>query len=149
MFSTRLGYLLVEDRLSSTSTRTFRQAWHLDAGTAPAIGTSGILTRRERGNVVIRQLIGAPVSRIVTGSTRPIQGWTSSVYGTLVKAPVVEATLRGSTVRYLTLVVPGAASPRVRISSLRVTATGYSLVVTVDGRTERVNVTSTSSTIRD
>ena len=149
VFSTRLGYLLVEDRLTSTTPRTFRQTWHLDAGSDPAVGTSGILTRRERGNVVIRQLVGTPLSRIVTGTTAPIQGWTSSEYGKLVKAPVVEATLRGSQVRYLTLVAPGAAAPRIRVSSLRVSATGYSMLLTVDGRTERVTVTSTSSTITD
>ena len=90
LFSTRLGYLLVEDRLTSTSPQTFRQTWHLDAGSDPVVGTSGILTRRERGNVVIRQLVGTPVGRIVTGTTDPIQGWTSSVYGKLVTAPVVE-----------------------------------------------------------
>ena len=148
IFSRKLGYLLVEDRLSSTKTRRFRQNWHLDADMAPAIGTSGVLTRRARGNLVIRQLLSGSTTRIVIGATSPIQGWISREYGSRIKAPVVEAIRSGTSVRYLTLVVPGAAAPKVRVGSLRVTSTGFSVVITVNGRSEQVTVTSTSSSIR-
>ena len=40
LFSRRLGYLVVEDRVSASTSRTFRQLWHLDSGTAPIVSGS-------------------------------------------------------------------------------------------------------------
>jgi hypothetical protein len=147
IFSRELGYLIVEDRVVSEAPRRVSQLWHLMDGTGPAIGTSGILTRRDRGNLVIRQLAADPTIRIVAGATDPIQGWISYGYGERIPAPVVEASMVGSDVRYLTLIVPGAARPQVRIDALRLTDGGFSLELTIDDRSEYVTATRTASVI--
>ena len=118
----------------------FRQLWHLVQGSAPTIDGRTVRTHRDRGNLVIRQLAAIRSTRIVKGSVSPIQGWISYRYRQKVAAPVVETTVSGSTGQFLTLLVPGAGTPAARIGSLRLTATGYSVVVTVGGRSERVQV---------
>jgi hypothetical protein len=85
--------------------------------------------------------------RIVNGSLSPIQGWISYRYGSKVPAPVVETTVAGTTGRFLTLLVPGAGAPSATIGSLHLTATGYSVVVTVSGHSERVVVRGGVATI--
>jgi hypothetical protein len=146
-WSRRLDYLLVEDRLSATRPRTFRQLWHLVDGSAPSVGVSTVVTHRARGNVLIRQLVGAPSLRIVSGRTDPIQGWISYRYGTKVAAPVVEAVQRGSTARYLTLIVPAEDAPAVRVSDLRSTARGYAVTISIGGHSERVVAAGSAITI--
>ena len=146
-FSRTLGYVLVDDRLASSSRRVFRQLWHLVQGSAPTIDGRTVRTHRDRGNLVIRQLAAIRSTRIVKGSVSPIQGWISYRYRQKVAAPVVETTVSGSTGQFLTLLVPGAGTPAARIGSLRLTATGYSVVVTVGGRSERVQVRGGVATI--
>jgi hypothetical protein len=143
-WSRRLGYLLVEDRATSTTRHTYRQLWHLVNGSSPAVGATSVWTRRPRGNVLIRELTGTPALRIVTGATNPIQGWISYQYGQRVAAPVVEAARSGTSVRYLTLIAPSEGAPNAQVRSLRLTADGYAVTITVDGRSERV-VTSGSN----
>ena len=137
-WSRRLGYLLVEDRATSSTSHVYRQLWHLVVRSSPAVGGSAVWTRRARGNVLIRQLFGTPTLRIVTGATNPIQGWISYHYGTRVAAPVVQAIKSGTSVRYLTLIAPSAGAPNAQVRSLRLTSTGYAVTITVDGRSERV-----------
>jgi hypothetical protein len=147
MFSRDLGYLIVEDRLSASGTHTFRQLWHLVDGSAPTVAAGIVTTHRTGANLVIRQLAGSPGIRIVSGRSSPIQGWISYRYGQKVAAPVVEATLRGRTARYLTLLVPTDGAPEVSVREVRLRANGYSLIVTVAGRSEWVTVSGTGVTI--
>jgi hypothetical protein len=137
-WSRRLGYLLVEDRAISTTSHVYRQLWHLVDGSSPAVGVHSVWTRRARGNVLIRQLAGTPTLRLVTGATDPIQGWISYQYGQRVAAPVVQAIRTGTSVRYLTLIAPSEGAPNAQVSSLRLTSGGYSVTITVGGRSERV-----------
>src|SRR6185436_14567251 len=113
-----LGYVLVDDRASSPTGHVYRQLWHLVDGSNPAVGVSSVWTRRTRGNVLIRQLTGAPALRIVSGATDPIQGWISYRYGLRVAEPVVQAVRSGTAVRYLTLIAPTEGAPDVRVTSL-------------------------------
>jgi asparagine N-glycosylation enzyme membrane subunit Stt3 len=54
----------------------------------------------------------------------------------------------GTSVRYLTVLVPDADGRfAVAFRDVRVSSTGFSLSVTVDGRTERVSATATGSSI--
>jgi hypothetical protein len=146
-WSRRLDYLLVEDRLSSSQPRTFRQVWHLVDGSAPSLGVSTVVTHRARGNVLIRELVGRPDLRIVSGRTDPIQGWISYHYGTRVAAPVVEAVRHGTDVTYLTLIVPAKGSPVVDVTELRSTARGYAVTISIGGHSERVVAAGSSITI--
>ena len=146
-WSRRLDYLIVEDRLTSSQPRTFRQLWHLVEGSAPTVGVSTVVTHRARGNVLIRELVGRPDLRIVSGRTDPIQGWISYHYGTRVAAPVVEAVRHGSEVTYLTLIVPAKGSPVVDVAGLRSTARGYAVTISIGGHSERVVAVGSSITI--
>ena len=137
-WSRGLGYLLVEDRATSVTRHTYRQLWHLVNGSRPAVGGSSVWTQRPRANLTIRQLAGAPVLRVITGATSPIQGWISYQYGQRVAAPVVEAVRSGTAVRYLTLIAPSEGAPDVRVRDLRLTTGGYAVTITIGGRSERV-----------
>jgi hypothetical protein len=140
-WSRNLDYLIVEDRLTSSTRRTYRQLWHFTEDANLATGTVGVRTRRTTGNVMIRQLVGTPRFRVVTGATDPVQGWISYHYGKRKAAPVVEVIRTGASVRYLTLIVPARGRPLAQVSSLRLTSDGYRLTVTIDGRSERVVAT--------
>jgi hypothetical protein len=108
---------------------------------------STVVTHRARGNVLIRELVGQPDLRIVTGRTDPIQGWISYHYGTKVAAPVVEAVRHGSEVTYLTLIVPAMGTPTVDVSGLRSTSRGYAVTISIGGHSERVVAAGSSITI--
>jgi hypothetical protein len=146
-WSRSLGYLLVEDRATSLVRHTYRQLWHLVEDARPLVTGSTVVTRRARGNVLIRQLAGGPTLRVVRGATNPIQGWISYRYGTKVAAPVVQAIRSGTSVRYLTLIAPTEGAPVVLVRNLRLTSGGYSLTITVGGRSERVVVGATTASI--
>ena len=62
VFSRNVGYLVVEDRASAQSSRTFRQLWHLDVGTAPVVGGRTVRSTRASGNVRIDPA-GRPADR--------------------------------------------------------------------------------------
>jgi hypothetical protein len=141
-WSRGLDVILVDDRVQSATVHTVRQLWHLINGSAPRVDGTTVRTQRERGNVTIQQLVGRPTIRIVTGRTSPVQGWISYHYGTKVAAPVEEAVQRGTSVRYLTLIVPSAGRRVATVSQLHLTATGYSLIVTIGEHAERITATA-------
>lgn len=143
-YSRTLDYLLVEDRLTSSTVHTYRQLWHLVEDGRPTLGGSTAVTHRPSGNVLIRELAGAPTLRVVMGETAPIQGWISYKSGQMLPAPVVEATQRGTSVRYLTLIVPAEGRPAAHVSGLRLTRAGYSVTVTIGGHSELVTVSGSS-----
>jgi hypothetical protein len=145
--SRRLHYVLVEDRAAAAATRTFRQLWHLEDTAAPVVSRDRFQTTNERGNLLVRQLIPASASGVVRGRTSPVQGWQSEVYNERLAAPVVEVVMTGKSVRYLTLLVPAAGTPAATVSNLRLTSDGYSVVVTIAGKSERVTVSGTTATI--
>jgi Heparinase II/III-like protein/Heparinase II/III N-terminus len=148
VFSRNAGYLVVEDRVSARSSRTFRQLWHLDVGTAPVVGGRSVRSTRASGNVRIIQLAVRPTVRIVKGRYTPVQGWISETLGKRRPAPVVEAIARGRTVRYLTLVVPTRGpNDRVAVTNVRLSGAGWSFDIDVAGVREHVQATAWNSAI--
>jgi hypothetical protein len=146
-WSRALDYLVVDDRVRSDEPHTYRQLWHLPRGAQPVLGADTVRTRRDRGNVLIRQLIGNVQQRIVTGRTSPIQGWVSLTYASLKKAPVAEVIQRGRDVRYVTLIVPAKGRPRAEVLAFSPTDRGYVLRVRIGNRVERVVVDGASVSI--
>jgi hypothetical protein len=142
-----MNYMLIDDRATATATRTFRQLWHLDDTADPLVSTSSFRTRHLRGNMLVRQLIPASSSQLVVGRLSPIQGWVSYSHGVRIPAPVVEVVKSGRSVRYLTLLVPAAATPSVTVSGLVLTPTGYSVTITIRSQSERVVVSGSNATI--
>jgi heparinase II/III-like protein len=148
IFSRRLNYVLVYDQLFSSVVHRYRQLWHLREDANPWMTGISVGTRRPRGNVLIRQLYGWSTNRLVTGSTNPIQGWLSYRFGVRKPNPTVEVIKSGASVRYLTVLVPdddGRFS--VSFARVRTSSSGFSADITVNGRTERVTATATSSSV--
>jgi hypothetical protein len=139
VFSRHLGYLVVEDRLSSSRQRTYRQLWHLRENSAPVTKGARTWTRRKGGDVLVWQLLAAPQPRIIKGRTDPVQGWVSYEYGSPIPAPVIQTSKSGRSARFITLIAPfvGGAPP-VDIKQLSITSSGFRVVVDIDGRRERV-----------
>ena len=149
MWSRAGNYLLVDDALTATTTRTFRQDWHLGRGSAPTLSGNRLDTHQTGSNLAIVQLVGQPTKRIITGSTVPIQGWISRVYGTRLIAPVLDSSIRGRTARFLTLLVPyGGARPAISGRIVKLTSTGYVVDVRIGSRVERITVGTTNSIVR-
>lgn len=137
-FSRALGYAIIDDRLTASSRRTFRQLWHLRPGAWPVTSGSRTWTRSARANVLIVRITPA-ATRIVQGATSPIQGWVSFQVFEKQAAPVVESRRTGVRAQFLTLLVPYATSrPAVSVSDVAITPRGYALTVTIDGVSERV-----------
>ena len=119
VFSRRLGYLLVEDRLDAPRARreTFTQLWHLAEGSSPIVAGPTVRTRREHGNVVIRQLIPVDSTRIVNGREQPAPGLGLPALSTSSGRPRSSRhAIDGGSARFLTLIDPGHALqvPRAR-----------------------------------
>jgi hypothetical protein len=140
-YSRALDYLIVDDQLASSTPHTYRQLWHLGWDADPVVSGTKVQTRRgAKGNLLIAQLYGRPTSRIVRGSTSPIQGWTSYRTGQLAKTPTIEAIQTGRSVRYLTLLVPAKFQPKPVVKSLRTFPTGYKITLTIGSKTETLTV---------
>lgn len=149
VFSRGLGYLLVEDRAASDRVRTYRQFWHLGEDTAPTVEGTTVLTHRARGNLMIRQGLGTPAVRILTGALRPmIQGWRSYNYGDRVATPQVETIVRAREARYLTLLVPSASDvPDAAIARVGQVKDGFTAFVRVGRDVEQVDVRGERATV--
>jgi hypothetical protein len=149
VYSRRGMYLIVDDRLSSTSSHKYRQLWHLREGSDPLLLADGARTRSAAGNVEIRQLLGTNSGRILSGSTSPRQGWLSYEYEKFIPAPVVEQIKSGTSVRYITLLAPFGASPTTSAQLVQTWSDGYQLDVHFDGGAERISVRGTEVTVVD
>jgi hypothetical protein len=146
-WSRRLHYTLVEDQLQSGTARVYRQLWHLAPDAAPLVRPTWFVTRRPRGNVQVRQLLNGSTSQVVTGGTSPIQGWVAARYGERQAAPVVLVARRGRNVRFLTLLVAAPGNPASSVRDLKLTPMGYTVVVTIGRKSERVTVNGTAASI--
>ncbi len=154
IFSRRLGYLVVEDTMSSAVARRYGQLWHLTEESRPFRAGRRTWTRNDHGNVLIQQLVGSGSSRMHRGETSPIQGWVSRHYGHRAVAPVIEYSASGRQVRFLTLIASfgdgtGKDQPPARASRVVVNRNGYSMDVVVDGVREHVRATAAGVRITD
>jgi hypothetical protein len=93
--------------------------WHLDPGIKVISNKGGTIVVGDgswRASLVqLNASTCAPISgqRIVTGKTRPYQGWISEAYGQKTPAPAVVSP---AAPELLTIVVPGTDNPRVTCS---------------------------------
>jgi hypothetical protein len=150
VFSRRMGYLVVEDRLDAPGGRRerFTQLWHLREGSRPEVSGSVVRTRRKKGNVVIKQVLRTDPMRVVSGRERPPQGWLSLRYRGIREAPVVEARQSGDSARFLTLIVPVLrAKTRVRVYDVKVTPDGVTLKITIGRESEKVTLSRSRARI--
>jgi hypothetical protein len=148
IWSRGADYLIVDDTLSATVTRTFRQTWHLPRSSAPTISGNRLDTHLTGGNIAIVQLVGRPALRVITGQTSPVQGWVSEAYQVKYKAPVLQASVTARSARFLTLLVPySGARPAISGRVVSLTSTGYIVDVTIGTHTERVTINTSGASI--
>ncbi|MDP8904044.1 MAG: heparinase II/III-family protein [Chloroflexota bacterium] len=149
LYSRQGRYVLVDDRLASTEYRTFRQLWHLAEDAKPLVDGNRVVTRGPNGNVQIIELSSGAATRVVTGRSSPTQGWLTYEYKKVVAAPSVERIRRGTSARYLTLLVPFRGSTDIKARIVQRWSDGYQVDVTIDGQTERVTVRGTTVSVKD
>lgn len=148
LWSRGADYLIVDDALAASVTRTYRQTWHLARGSAPTVSGNRLDTHFGAGNLAIVQLVGHPQLRVITGTTNPIQGWVSETYQTKFTAPVLQTTVKAKAARYLTLLVPYSGTrPVIRGKVVSLTSSGFVVDVTIGSRTERVTVSGSTVSV--
>ena len=148
VYSRALGYLVVEDRLSSATPIVARQLWHLSESARPTIDGTSVGSAAASPHARIIQLAGTQKPVIVKGRTRPVQGWISLYTDHRTPAPTIEIPAAGRIIRYITLVAPVTTTDAyVVVSDVRVTAAGFSFRVAIDGHAELVTATGTAATI--
>jgi hypothetical protein len=148
IFSRRLGYLVVEDTITSTKSRSWRQLWHLREGSRPTTDDLRTWTRSDGANVLIQQLVQKGSTRTIKGTTSPIQGWIARTWGTMIKAPVIERRQTGASVRFVTVLAP-FRDTKPTVTDVELRSGGFSFEVTMDGVTERVDATASGASITD
>lgn len=148
VYSRGLGYLVVEDRLRASSWINTRQLWHLAEDAHPAIDGTSVGSKRATPHVRIIQLVATRKPQIVIGRRDPVQGWISYYTDHRTPAPTIEVRSGGTAVRYITLLAPTAKTDAdVSVTDVRVTASGFSFLVTIDGHSERVTATASTATV--
>ena len=148
IYSRSGDYLIVDDQLRSSRSHNYTQLWHLASGSHPVRTGRTVRTHSKGGDVVIRQLVGRTSTSIVSGALSPIQGWRTTAYNQRTSAPAILVRQTGRSVRFLTLIVPVRdASVAVRVVSAQAFADGFSVVVSIGGRTERMVVHGSSVSI--
>lgn len=147
IFSRQSGYLVVEDTIDASVARTWRQLWHLREGSRPTTRGRRTWTRDGSGRLLIEQLVRRGVTQHRQGERGPLQGWVSRAYGHHAPAPVIERIVRGRSVRFVTVLAPFAGTALPVVSDVRLTRRGFSFVIEVDGRRERVRATSTGASV--
>ncbi|GAA0632266.1 hypothetical protein GCM10009547_40130 [Sporichthya brevicatena] len=131
---------------SADRTRTFRQLWHLAPTMDVSRGAKGVAKATPRGGVDARlwlipvRLGGGGKTQVVTGRTRPRQGWVSEQVLQARKAPVVEMTSTGRSARMLTVIVPAAKSAKVTTSVKNLGKGAKLLTVRIDGKAYKFRV---------
>jgi len=148
LFSTRLGYMVVEDVIRSSRPVTARQLWHLMPGSRPTTRGRRTWTRGDRGDVLVLQLREQGTSRVVEGARSPMQGWLGDAYRVFEPAPVLSQRARGTTIRFITLVVPfRSGRPPVSVRRLAIGAHGFSMMVRVGSHRELVRSSASGASI--
>lgn len=147
VYSRGLGYLVVEDRLRARSWINTRQLWHLAEDAKPAVVGTSVGSKLATPHVRIIQLVVTRKPEIVIGRRDPVQGWISYYTDHRTPAPTIEVRSGGTAVRYITLLAPAKKDADVSVSDVRVTVSGFSFLVTVNGQSERVTATASTATV--
>ncbi len=137
--SQRPDFVLVFDR--ATGARRYQQLWHLDpALRVTAVHRTHAIATAPGARLQIRRLplpgqrVSAASTRVVTGQTRPFQGWVSRAMRSRTPAPVVTMTHRGPGAAILTLIAPTDPGAKVTARVSRRAGGGYLVRARIGGR---------------
>jgi hypothetical protein len=150
VFSRRLGFMVVDDTMSSSRSERARQLWHVPIGRGVKSSGADTWTRGAGGDVLVRQLIATGTTQVIKGQTSPLQGWLPNGWGKVASAPVIVQAASGQSLRFITLLVPFTTKvPDVTIKHLTTGPNSFSFTITMGKSSQKVVATATSVTITD
>lgn len=89
------GLILVLDRFASEEERTVSQWWHLNPAASHRVDGDSVFARTAENAVRLAWVHGVTERRVTKGTTRPLQGWFSPRWRTLVPTRTIEAWSSG------------------------------------------------------
>ena len=140
IFSRATGAMVIEDLVHATRPVVARQLWHLSSDAEPLVRGATVQTRRARGNLAMTWLGQTPALDVVRGRTAPIQGWVSNAWRQRTAAPVVEATERGRTIRFVTVLVASPRAQGIKIGHIHLAPGAIRLNITIGDETQRFSI---------
>lgn len=155
LFLTDPDVVIVYDKAtgpSATSGTTFTQLWHLPPGRSVTVTGGNVVASTGTDTLKTRLIqVGLPGLKpapggVVTGATKPVQGWYWINPATRRTAPVVSFKRTGTSARFVTIL--GATTGTLGYKIVSTTAEGTTLDVTSGGKTARILITADSALSR-
>lgn len=142
------GWILVDDQVRSTGSRTWVQRWNLPDGVSYQVLRGRIdQTTGSGGRVSVLAVAGSPSLALRQGvkasSLERTVGWRSYGYELIEPAPTAELTRSGTSWHLVTLVAPrrsGEAPPTLQVSDVVATASGATVTVRTARGTTRTTI---------
>lgn len=132
VYSRSGGYLVVDDRITSPRPVDVVQRWNLPADHSCERTGSSVTTSGPGADVALYWVGSQPALTVTTGQEQPLLGWQVDDAGRVVPAPLAEARLRGTTLRFTTVIVPRAdGAPPARVSELPGETGGVRVTVSI------------------
>lgn len=111
--------VLVVDRATAPRTTTFSQHWHLPSDASVRVSRNVATAKAgPEATTIVPLRVGKAATgslRLARGATRPVQGWHWHTIFNKRPAPTVTGTLRGQSVTTAAVVLPTAATDRIRV----------------------------------
>lgn len=147
LHSLKRGYIVVDDRVTSTSEAPFLQRWQLPVGSTIEFeaGSGNSVVRTQLDNVLQFFALGHnPRVQLSCGNLNPISGWRSEEYRKKTPSPELVFQDFGTSTRLSTLIhaFPGTKGAGVECTEIVRTSKDLRLVVIGQGWTERVRLAS-------
>jgi hypothetical protein len=145
------GFLVVDDQVTQSKSRTVVQRWQLEEDRKTAIHPARVTTTGSGTNAVLLWVGMSPHLQVIKGQTRPgIDGWRSDHSFTIVPSPTAEASVNGKRVRLTMVLIPRAAGvpqATLRITGVRTTTTARQFDVHSATGVYRVRLTASSASV--
>lgn len=141
VFLTDPDLLLVVDRATATTSRDFRQLWHLPAGGNVTLSAHAVARSADGSfetTIMPLRVDGHPLQGrldTVTGATDPIQGWHWETLFKKQPAPVVRRVYTGPGTLMATAVIPSVRGETVKVETGKAPGGGTRWTFTVGEHT--------------
>ncbi|MGA8987968.1 heparinase II/III domain-containing protein [Aeromicrobium sp.] len=148
----KANFLLVDDYVTQSKSRTVVQRWHLAADRKTSISKNRVATSGTGSNPVILWVGTTPRLSVVRGQTNPLLGWRSERVNSFIKTPTAQASIVGKAVRLTALVIPrpsNVSSRDVRVISTRLSGSSRRVDVKIGTKSFRLVYTSSTVSVRE
>ncbi len=139
--------LLVDDRVSQSTSRTVHQNWQFGADRSVKTGDAYASTSGSGSDATIVWAGTDPSVKVAKGRTNPLLGWRSEKTNSMVKAPTVQASKSGKDVRLTAIVVPTATSQTVKVLRTATHESSRTVDVQIGSKKYRIVFTAANASI--